>query len=246
MKSVLKFLLQRLHLYIPYFIFIVNNPCCPRNISFINENSPNHTTGVISTPNAGGTVPRSNLNSGSVGQTTTLNGTSLTFAVGYHDRTIRQSMANEKKLRNGPNTFDRGPTQASVSDRTMDDDAIILMALAADASLFSEIWSSSSSIIVESEDNGNARRAVGVLVIVGSDVVIVVGTMGLAEAADENDNDVRRAATGGVKLMHDDAKRTSVTTATCIADCGISTKDALNVQDRSFVPSLQQRANTLC
>jgi hypothetical protein len=90
------------------------------------------------------------------------------------------------------------------------------MALVADTSLFSEIRSS-SSIIVASDDSGDARRAVEVLTYVGNDVVIVVGTVRLAEAADENDNVVRRAATGGVKLMHDDAKRTSVTTATCIA-----------------------------
>jgi hypothetical protein len=124
-------------------------------------------------------------------------------------------MANEKKFRNGPSTFDSGPTHASVSARVIDDDAIISMALATDTSLFSEIRSSSSNIV--ESDNGDARRAVGVLTYVGNDVVIVVGTVRLAEAADENDNVVRRAATGGVKLMHDDAKRTSVTTATCIA-----------------------------
>ena len=125
-------------------------------------------------------------------------------------------MANEKKLRNGPSTFDSGSTHASVSARVIDDDAIISMALVADTSIFSEIRSG-SSIIVASDDSGDARRAVEVLTYVGNDVVIVVGTVRLAEAADENDNVVRRAATGGVKLMHDDAKRTSVTTATCIA-----------------------------
>ena len=127
-------------------------------------------------------------------------------------------MANEKKLRNGPSTFDSGPTHASVSDRTIDDDAIISMALAVDMSLFSDIWSSSCSIIVES-DNGAARRAVGVLMYVegNDDVVNFVGTMRLADAADENDDVIRRVAKGGVKLIHDDANRTNVTTATCIA-----------------------------
>lgn len=124
-------------------------------------------------------------------------------------------MANEKKLRNGPSTFDSGPTHASVSDRTIDDDAIISMVLVVDMSLFSDIWSSRCSIIVES-DNGAARRAVGVLMYVGgNDVVIFVGTMRLADAAD--DDFVRRVAKGGVKLIHDDANMTNVTTATCIA-----------------------------
>jgi len=105
---------------IPYLIFIVSNPCCPKNISFMNENNPNHTTGVMSTPKAGGTDPLNSLNSGSVGQTTILNGTSLTFVDGYHERTMRHSMAKEKKFRNGPRTNDSGTTHASVSDNTID------------------------------------------------------------------------------------------------------------------------------
>mmetsp|Transcript_28512 Transcript_28512/g.59423 ORF Transcript_28512/g.59423 Transcript_28512/m.59423 type:complete len:202 (+) Transcript_28512:272-877(+) len=109
----------------PYFIFIVNNPCCPNNISFTNVNSPNQTTGVISTPNAGGTDPRANLRSGSVGHTTMLNGKSLTLADGYHERTMRHSMANENKFKKGPSTNESGSTQASVSDRIIDEDAII-------------------------------------------------------------------------------------------------------------------------
>jgi hypothetical protein len=127
-------------------------------------------------------------------------------------------MANEKKFRNGPSTFDSGPTHASVSDRTIDDDAIISMVLAVDMSLFSDILSSSCSSIIVVSDNGAARRAVGVLMYVGgNDVVIFVGTMRLADAADENDDVIRRVAKGGVKLIHDDANRTNVTTATCIA-----------------------------
>jgi hypothetical protein len=39
--------------------------------------------------------------------------------------------------------------------------------------------------------------------------------MRLADAADENDDVVRRVAKGGVKLIHDDANRTNVT-ATCM------------------------------
>ena len=34
---------------------------------------------------------------------------------------MRHSMANEKKLRNGPSTNDSGPNHASVSESTMDD-----------------------------------------------------------------------------------------------------------------------------
>ena len=35
--------------------------------------------------------------------------------------TMRHSMANKKKLRNGPSTNDSGPTHASVSESTIDD-----------------------------------------------------------------------------------------------------------------------------
>lgn len=76
---------------IPYFIFMVSNPCCPNKISFMNEKIPNQTTGVISTPNAGGTVPLTSRSRGSVGHTMMLKGTSLTLAEGYHERTMRHS-----------------------------------------------------------------------------------------------------------------------------------------------------------
>jgi hypothetical protein len=80
-----------LSLYIPYFIFIVSKPCCPNNISLRNVKIPNQTTGVMSTPNAGGTDPLTSLRKGSVGQTTKLNGSSFTFAVGYQESTILHS-----------------------------------------------------------------------------------------------------------------------------------------------------------
>ena len=52
---------------------------------------PNQTTGVISTPNAGGTDPLTNRSNGSVGQTMMLNGNSFRLADGYQDSTIRHS-----------------------------------------------------------------------------------------------------------------------------------------------------------
>ena len=47
--------------------------------------------GVISTPNAGGMDPRIPTNKGSVGHTMMLYGNSLSFALGYHEMTTRQS-----------------------------------------------------------------------------------------------------------------------------------------------------------
>ena len=82
---------------IPYFIFIVNNPCCPNNISLMKLNNPSHTTGVISTPNAGGTDPLTNRSKGSVGQTIRLNGTSFKLAVGYQERTMRHNCRDNKQ-----------------------------------------------------------------------------------------------------------------------------------------------------
>mmetsp|Transcript_5101 Transcript_5101/g.6591 ORF Transcript_5101/g.6591 Transcript_5101/m.6591 type:complete len:176 (-) Transcript_5101:227-754(-) len=100
----------------PYLIFIVKRPCWPINISLKNVKIANHTIGVISTPKAGGTDPLINLSNGSVGQATILYGVSLRFALGYHEITTRQSIANEKIFKNGPKTAAKGFTQASVSD----------------------------------------------------------------------------------------------------------------------------------
>jgi hypothetical protein len=82
----------------------------------------NHTIGVISTPKAGGTDPLIILNNGSVGHTTILYGASFKFAFGYHEMTTRQSIANEKIFKNGPNTFAKGCTHGSVSVATINVD----------------------------------------------------------------------------------------------------------------------------
>lgn len=103
--------------YIPYLIFMVNNPCCPNNISLKKVKTPNQTIGVMSTPKAGGTAPRINFSRGSVGHTANAKGNSLRLVVGYHEMTTRHSMAKEKMLRNGPRTLARGWTQGSVSER---------------------------------------------------------------------------------------------------------------------------------
>jgi len=82
------------------------------------------TIGVMSTPKAGGTDPRIRRNNGSVGHTARLKGTSLRFAVGYHEMTTRHNMAKEKMLRKGPSTFDNGCTQASVSEIDIDEEIV--------------------------------------------------------------------------------------------------------------------------
>jgi len=122
-------------------------------------NNPNHTTGVMSTPNAGGTDPLNNRRKGSVGQTIRLNGSSFILAVGYHDSTMRHNcertnkkncimrqgrsrkrmsdtnyhhlltIANEKKFKKGPSTKLSGCTQASVSERSTDEEATFASAL---------------------------------------------------------------------------------------------------------------------
>jgi hypothetical protein len=78
-----------LSLYIPYLIFIVNKPCCPSRISWIKVKIASQKTGVMSTPNAGGTKPLATLRSGSVGTTKKIHGTSFTFVLGYHESTTR-------------------------------------------------------------------------------------------------------------------------------------------------------------
>lgn len=70
---------------------MTKSPCCPNKISFKKVKTPNQTMGVMSTPKAGGTAPRVNFKSGSVGQTTKLKGGLFTSVVGYHDMTTRQS-----------------------------------------------------------------------------------------------------------------------------------------------------------
>mmetsp|Transcript_38334 Transcript_38334/g.91796 ORF Transcript_38334/g.91796 Transcript_38334/m.91796 type:complete len:130 (+) Transcript_38334:844-1233(+) len=111
----------------------------------MNENKPNQTTGVISTPNAGGIDPLTNLSNGSVGHTIKLKGTSFALAVGYHDKTILHSMANEKKFRNGPRTADSGCTHASVSDIIIDEDTTSCIA-PMDATWLSMLTRSDTSI----------------------------------------------------------------------------------------------------
>ena len=71
---------------------MVSSPCCPSMISWTKVKNPNHTIGVMSTPKAGGMALRIARKNGSVGQTTTDHGNSLTFVVGYHDNTTRQSL----------------------------------------------------------------------------------------------------------------------------------------------------------
>jgi hypothetical protein len=132
---------------------MVNRPCCPSNISLKKVKIANQTIGVMSTPKAGGTEPRIRRKNGSVGHTARLNGTSLRFAVGYHEITTRHSfamigknmndepnlilqkifprnlfiqhtMAKERMLRKGPSTFASGCTQASVSETIIDEDIV--------------------------------------------------------------------------------------------------------------------------
>eukprot|EP01083_Nonionella_stella_P012103 34353_1 len=54
-----------------------------------------------------------------------LKGNSLISAFGYQERTMRQSMAKEKKFKEGPSTKESGCTQASVSESMSDEDAIM-------------------------------------------------------------------------------------------------------------------------
>jgi hypothetical protein len=52
---------------------------------------PSHTIGVMSTPNAGGTAFRIDLNKNSVGHATNIHGIDCNEVVGYQLRTIRHS-----------------------------------------------------------------------------------------------------------------------------------------------------------
>lgn len=54
-------------------------------------------------------------NKGSVGTATRIHGKSLTFVLGYHDKTTRANMANDKKFKKGPKKSAVGWTHASVA-----------------------------------------------------------------------------------------------------------------------------------
>ena len=75
----------------PYLIFIVSKPCCPNKISLINVKTATQKTGVISTPKAGGILPRTALNKGSVGHAMILHGISFRLVLGYHEATTRHN-----------------------------------------------------------------------------------------------------------------------------------------------------------
>mmetsp|Transcript_1326 Transcript_1326/g.1128 ORF Transcript_1326/g.1128 Transcript_1326/m.1128 type:complete len:99 (-) Transcript_1326:92-388(-) len=66
--------------------------------------------GVMSTPNAGGIAFRIERSSDSVGQVTSSQGISFKFVFGYQLRTTRQSIAKEKRFKNGPKTDAKGCT----------------------------------------------------------------------------------------------------------------------------------------
>ena len=60
-------------------------------------------------------------NKGSVGNATRIQGKSLTFVFGYHDKTTRANMANDKKFKKGPRKSAVGCTHGSVAAVSNDD-----------------------------------------------------------------------------------------------------------------------------
>ena len=70
---------------------MVKSPCCPSNISCTKVKIPSHTMGVMSTPKAGGTAFRIDLNKNSVGHATRIHGISRNDVFGYQLKTMRHS-----------------------------------------------------------------------------------------------------------------------------------------------------------
>lgn len=101
--------------YIPYLIFMVNNPCCPNKISCANVKIASQNTGEISTPKAGGTTPLTIRSSGSVGMTKSTQGTSVSLVSGYQLKTTRANMAKDMRFKKGSKKDAKGCTHASVS-----------------------------------------------------------------------------------------------------------------------------------
>jgi hypothetical protein len=64
-------------------------------------NIANQNTGVMSTPNAGGMTPLTNLSRGSDGHATINHGNSFNFVSGYHDATTRHNCEKQRKERKG-------------------------------------------------------------------------------------------------------------------------------------------------
>ena len=87
-------------------------PCCPSRISRRNEATAIQTTGLMSTPNDGGTMSRVILSSPSVGAQTSTQGISFTSVSGNQLMMTRSSMMNWMRKKHGSSTFDTGSTQA--------------------------------------------------------------------------------------------------------------------------------------
>jgi hypothetical protein len=113
-KQLLADLLLLIH--IPYLIFKVNRPCCPKRISCTNVKTATQKTGVMSTPNAGGTNPLTARRSGSVTTVKTSHGISVILTSGYQLSTTRASMATDMRFKNGSSTDTAGWTQGSVAN----------------------------------------------------------------------------------------------------------------------------------
>jgi hypothetical protein len=114
----------------PYLSFIINNPCWPSSISCRKVKIANQNTGVMSTPNAGGTNPRTLCNKPSVGIIAALihhdDVLLLLISAGYQLITTRASMASDMRFKNGSRNKMAGCTHGSVSTAAA---AIIIMLL---------------------------------------------------------------------------------------------------------------------
>mmetsp|Transcript_7014 Transcript_7014/g.17048 ORF Transcript_7014/g.17048 Transcript_7014/m.17048 type:complete len:222 (+) Transcript_7014:350-1015(+) len=107
----------------PLFSIMVSSPVDEINNSRARLVMPSHTTGLMSTPNAGGTNSRVGLRTGSVATMTAIHGSSLSFRLGYHDITSRKKNSNVKANRNTSRATLVGLSHAGTADKSTEDES---------------------------------------------------------------------------------------------------------------------------
>ena len=120
----------------------------------MNVKTPSQKMGVMSTPKAGGIVPRTAFNNGSVGNTAKIHGISFTFVAGYQLNTTLKIMAKDIKFNNGSKNAETGRTHGSVSERMTE-----LEAAPAAAAVLTASTADAGSIIISPIVDGDEERS---------------------------------------------------------------------------------------
>ena len=153
---------------------MVNKPCCPSRISCTNVKTATQKTGVMSTPNAGGTNPLTARRSGSVTTVKISQGMVVILTSGYQLSTTRANMATDMRFKKGSSTYTAGCTQGSAAVANSsseeqaaveddDDDDVVKVVLVAEISV-DEVASKNDAPVPDNKEAEEEEEAISVTV----------------------------------------------------------------------------------